>query len=672
MALNSIDWIVIIAYLAMNLLISLYYRRRSSGSTEEFFVSGRNVSWWLAGTSMVATTFAADTPLFVTGVVARNGIAGNWIWWSQCLSGMMTVFFFARYWRRAGILTDVEFVELRYEGKAAAFLRGFRAIYLGGLMNCLILGWVIKAMISITTVLLGDAIAQGRVLQIGIGGHNLFSYTLGEPAHTGLLICVLLLVPFTGIYTFIGGLWGVLVTDLFQFILKMSMIIVLAWVAVTKVGGMTQLKIQLSHVNRLAAQSGQTTGSVTSFFPSFNLGWTTDALWTLPVITLVLYLGVQWWASWYPGAEPGGGGYVAQRMFSAKDEKNSLGATLWFNIANYAMRSWPWVVTGLVAVAVYSPLGGLHPSAEFAAEPEKGYVMVLRRFPAPSSAGPDGGRLPGCLHVHSGYATELGYFLFHQRLLPPLHRPQRHRKTLRLCQQTVHRLVGDPERIHRCAHHLDSIRVAASAGNGRGDRWRADAPMVLVAGERLERDFRDDRRVRRVGVTAKCGVFREQFGGLCEICADHHGCNDRGMAGDNITHAPGVRRATPEVLSPGATYRTRLEAHRRPRSRNQAGSRLRRQHLRLDHGLHAGVLLHVRNRRTGAAVIPYRRVPAGRRSDCGVSNLLEPLASRLVHVLGRHGIRYADAVRVGLALRTCQLRHIATNEKGRRSLSALQ
>ena len=249
MALNSIDWIVIIVYLAMNLLISLYYRRRSSGSTEEFFVSGRNVSWWLAGTSMVATTFAADTPLFVTGVVARNGIAGNWIWWSQCLSGMMTVFFFARYWRRAGILTDVEFVELRYEGKAAAFLRGFRAIYLGGLMNCLILGWVIKAMISITTVLLGDAIAQGRVLQIGIAGHNLFTYTLGEPAHTGLLICVLLLVPFTGIYTFIGGLWGVLVTDLFQFILKMSMIIVLAWVAVAKVGGMTALKVQLSHVN---------------------------------------------------------------------------------------------------------------------------------------------------------------------------------------------------------------------------------------------------------------------------------------------------------------------------------------------------------------------------------------------------------------------------------------
>src|SRR6202048_2584381 len=284
MALTAIDWIVIVAYLLLNLIISLYYRSRSSGSTEEFFVSGRNVSWWLAGTSMVATTFAADTPLLVAGLVARNGISGNWLWWSQCLCGMMTVFFFARYWRRAEILTDVEFVELRYEGKPAAFLRGFRAIYLGALMNCLILGWVIKAMISITTVLLGDAIAAGRVLQIAVGGQTFFRYTLGEPAHTGLLICVLLLVPFTGIYTFIGGLWGVLVTDLFQFILKMSMIIALAWVAVTKVGGMTLLKVQLSHVNDAVRQTGPPTGSVASFFPSFHLGWTTDAIWTLPVL----------------------------------------------------------------------------------------------------------------------------------------------------------------------------------------------------------------------------------------------------------------------------------------------------------------------------------------------------------------------------------------------------
>src|SRR6202048_2269283 len=386
MALTAIDWIVIVAYLLLNLIISLYYRSRSSGSTEEFFASGRNVSRWVAGTSLGAPIVAATPPLLGV-LMARNGISGNWLWWSQCLCGMMTVCFFARYWRRAEILTDVEFVEIRYGGKPAAFLRGFRSIYLGALMNCLILGWVIKAMISITTVLLGDAIATGRVLQIAVGGHVLLHYTLGAPAHTALLICVLILVPFTGIYTFIGGLWGVLVTDLFQFILKMAMIVVLAWIAVSKLGGMTMLKIQLSHVDSMVRQSGQTTGSILSFFPSFHPGWTTDALWTLPVITFWLYLAVQWWASWYPGAEPGGGGYVAQRMFSAKDEKNSLGATLWFNIAHYALRPWPWVVTGLVAIVAYSPHGGLHPSAAFAQNPEQGYVMVLRDYLPPALRG---------------------------------------------------------------------------------------------------------------------------------------------------------------------------------------------------------------------------------------------------------------------------------------------
>src|SRR6201981_3261775 len=255
MALTATDWIVIAVYLALNLMISLYYRRRSSGSTEEFFVSGRNVSWWLAGTSMVATTFAADTPLLVTGLVAKNGISGNWLWWSQCLSGMMTVFFFARYWRRAEILTDVEFVELRYGGKPAAFLRGFKAIYLGLFMNCFILGWVTQAMVNIITVLLGPAIAEGRVLQLSLGGH-VFQYALSDPKSTALLICVFILIPFTGLYTFIGGLWGVLVTDLFQFVLKMAMIIVLAWVAVAKIGGMQALQLHLQVIEHNARQSG--------------------------------------------------------------------------------------------------------------------------------------------------------------------------------------------------------------------------------------------------------------------------------------------------------------------------------------------------------------------------------------------------------------------------------
>jgi Na+/proline symporter len=383
MPLTLVDWVVIIGYLLVNLAIGIYYRRRASGNTEEFFISGRDVSWWLAGTSMVATTFAADTPLFVCGVVARQGIAGNWIWWASCIGGMQTVFFFARYWRRAEILTDVQFAEIRYGGKPAAFLRGFKALYLGLFMNCFILGWVTKAMVSIIAVLLGPVIAQGRVLDLGILGHH----TLGDPQNTALAICVFILIPFTGIYTFIGGLWGVLVTDLFQFALKMTMIIVLAWVAVDKIGGMPALESHLQAIEKNVQATGAVTSNPTAFLPDFSQGWTSNAIWTLPLLTFVVYFGMQWWLAWYPGAEPGGGGYVAQRMFSAKDEKNSLGATLWFNIAHYALRPWPWIITALVAIVVYSPNGGIHPSAAFAQNPEQGYVMVLRDYLPPALRG---------------------------------------------------------------------------------------------------------------------------------------------------------------------------------------------------------------------------------------------------------------------------------------------
>jgi solute:Na+ symporter, SSS family len=382
MPLTSTDWIVIAGYLLINLLISVYYRRRASGNTEEFFISGRDVSWWLAGTSMVATTFAADTPLLVSGLVARQGISGNWLWWGQCVGGMLTVFFFARYWRRAEIITDVELIELRYGGKTAAVLRGFKAIYLGLLMNCVILGWVTLAMVNIITVLLGPAIAEGNVLQVGS-----LHYTFGPPSHTGLMICILVLIPFTGLYTFIGGLWGVLVTDLFQFVLKMSMIIVLAVVALSKIGGLQALQVHLTMIGNQTRANGTPAADPLKFLPDFHLGWTTDAIWTLPVLTFLVYVGMQWWMAWYPGAEPGGGGYVAQRMFSAKDEKNSLGATLWFNIAHYALRPWPWIITGLVAIVVYSPNGGIHPSAAFTANPEQGYVMVLRDYLPPALRG---------------------------------------------------------------------------------------------------------------------------------------------------------------------------------------------------------------------------------------------------------------------------------------------
>jgi len=344
MAFSFVDWIAVVAYLLITLFLGLYFRGRSGKSTEDYFVSGRSVSWWLAGTSMVATTFAADTPLLVTGLVYRQGIAGNWIWWNFLLSGMMTVFLFARLWRRSGLLTDVQFAELRYGGKPAAFLRGFRSIYLGLLMNCLILGWVTKAMVSIVSV------------------------TLHMSEFNALLVCVLFLVPFTGFYVALGGLWGVLWTDVFQFILKMAIVIAVAYYAVKAIGGMDVMLAKLSSMRSATGGSDPV-----SLFPDFSQGFTAENLWTLPVITFVVFIAVQWWAFWYPGAEPGGGGYIAQRIFSAKDEKNGLLSVLWFNIAHYAVRPWPWIITGLAVIV-------LHPELRApGANPESGYMLVLNQ-----------------------------------------------------------------------------------------------------------------------------------------------------------------------------------------------------------------------------------------------------------------------------------------------------
>jgi Na+/proline symporter len=339
LSLTFLDWAAIAGYLLITLVLGLYFRRKSAQSTEDYFVSGRQVSWWLAGTSMVATTFAADTPLAVTGLVYAQGVAGNWLWWSFLPSGMMTVFLFARLWRRSGLITDVQFAEMRYHGKPAAFLRGFRAVYLGLLMNCLILGWVTKAMV------------------------NIISTSLGISDAKALAICVFFLMPFTGIYVSLGGLWGVLWTDLFQFVLKMAIVIAVAWYGVHAVGGMPQLLEKLAAKRSLV---GPHASDITALLPDFSRGLTGEALWTLPVITFVVHLAVQWWAFWYPGAEPGGGGYIAQRIFSARDERHGLLSVLWFNLAHYALRPWPWILTALAAVVLYPGL----------AQPERGYMLV--------------------------------------------------------------------------------------------------------------------------------------------------------------------------------------------------------------------------------------------------------------------------------------------------------
>src|SRR6202522_852831 len=359
MTFTFLDWSAILGYLAITLLLGLYFRRSAGQSAEDYFVSGRNVSWWLAGTSMVATTFAADTPLLVAGLVYTQGIAGNWIWWAFLPSGMMTVFLFARLWRRSGLMTDVQFAEMRYSGGPAAFLRRFRAIYLGLLMNCLILGWVTKAMINIVGTTLGPTMQTWHFL----GQFSSFLTAIFGPAFSGtdglaLTVCIFFLIPFTGIYVSLGGLSGVLWTDLFQFVLKMGIVIAIAYYAVKATGGMSSL---LSQIAALRATNGGS--DPVAFLPDFSKGFASDTLWTLPVITFAVYLGVQWWAFWYPGSEPGGGGYVAQRIFSARDERQGLFSVLWFNIAHYALRPWPWILTALAAIVLYPGLQ--HPETSY-------------------------------------------------------------------------------------------------------------------------------------------------------------------------------------------------------------------------------------------------------------------------------------------------------------------
>ena len=340
MQLTTLDWIIIAAYFALSLAIGLYYYKRAGENIGEYFVAGRSLPWWLAGTSMVATTFAADTPLAVTEMVARNGVAGNWLWWSMLPSGMLTVFFFARLWRRAEVMTDVEFAELRYSGAPAAFLRGFRSLYLGLAINLIIMGWV------------------------NLGMAKILSGTLGLEKWQALGFCL----GITFLYSVLSGLWGVVVTDAVQFLIAMIGSVALSVFAVKAVGGLDALMSKLAFATPAGASEpfGQ---AAVSLWPDGS------AMWMIPMVTLATYLTVNWWASWYPGAEPGGGGYVAQRIFSAKDERHGVLATLWFNVAHYALRPWPWIVVALCSVALYQN-GVVNPETGVV-DPAFGYVQVM-------------------------------------------------------------------------------------------------------------------------------------------------------------------------------------------------------------------------------------------------------------------------------------------------------
>ncbi len=321
MHLSALDWVIAIVAVAVCFVPALFFSRRSSKNTTEFFASGRSVPWWLAGLSMVATTFSSDTPNLVTDIVRRNGVAGNWVWWAFVLTGVATVFFYARLWRRSGVLTDLEFYEIRYSGKAATAVRGFRAVYLGLLFNCLIMATVNLAACKIAGVLFGMERWQ-TLLFVGL-------LNVVFAAHSGL--------------------WGVLVIDMIQFFIKMTAVIAAAYFAVRlpQVGGLTGL------VDKLSTATGPGGINYLNFLPDFSNHW------DIALAVFIMPLAVQWWAVWYPGAEPGGGSYIAQRMLASKSEKDALGAVLFFNVAHYVLRPFPWILVALASIIVYPQLSDI-------------------------------------------------------------------------------------------------------------------------------------------------------------------------------------------------------------------------------------------------------------------------------------------------------------------------
>jgi solute:Na+ symporter, SSS family len=324
MHLHTLDWIIAAASILVCFVPALFFGKRSGKSTAEFFASGRSVPWWLAGLSMVATTFSSDTPNLVANFVRTQGVAGNWQWWAFTLTGVATVFFYARLWRRSGVLTDLEFYEIRYSGKAASAVRGFRAVYLGFFFNCMIMATVDLAAVKIAAVLFGFDRWQ-TLLAVGL-------LNVVFAAHSGL--------------------WGVLVIDMIQFFIKMSAVIAAAYFAVElpQVGGMHGLVEKLSHMH------GPGGLNYLNMLPDFANNW------DLAVAIFVMPIAVQWWAVWYPGAEPGGGSYIAQRMLASKSEKDALGATLFFNVAHYVCRPWPWILVGLASLIVYPQLSDIQRS----------------------------------------------------------------------------------------------------------------------------------------------------------------------------------------------------------------------------------------------------------------------------------------------------------------------
>jgi Na+/proline symporter len=521
-SLGTLDWLIIALSLFVCFVPALFFGRRAGQSTSEFFASGRAVPWWLAGLSMVATTFSSDTPNLVTDIVRRDGVAGNWVWWAFVLTGVATVFFYARLWRRSGVLTDLEFYEIRYSGKAASIVRGFRALYLGLFFNCMIMATVNLAACKIAGILFG--LPRWQTLML-VGTLNV-------------------------IFATYSGLWGVLVIDMIQFFIKMSAVVAAAYFAVTapQIGGLDAL------MTKLSALRGPGGLDYTRMLPDFTNNW------ELAVAVFIMPVAVQWWAVWYPGAEPGGGSYIAQRMLASKTEKDALKGVLFFNIAHYVLRPWPWILVALCSLIVYPELADIQKAFPNLDPTLLGhdiaYPAMLKFLPA----GFAGLMVGGLIAANSStipHAPQLGRVVPRPRFLSPVCEKRRRRAPLR-----ARRTARDRRALHRVVRHRLSDgygqgRVRHHPADRRGHRPPLSGALVLVACECVVRSRRDDELAFDLGRLAGARQDRHAREPACG--GAHHGGHHHRLLGRN--GIPRSRNGPSDahlVLSEGQADRSRM------------------------------------------------------------------------------------------------------------------
>lgn len=466
MRLQIIDWVVVLFSLLICFIPALFFGKRGGKNTSEFFASGRSVPWWLAGLSMVATTFSSDTPNWVTEQVRKFGVAGNWQWWAFVLTGVATVFYFARLWRRSGVMTDLEFYELRYSGKAASVVRGFRALYLGLFFNCFIMGMVLLAGCKIANILFGlhpwQTILIAGILNVVFASHS--------------------------------GLWGVLVIDMIQFFIKMTAVVAAAYFSLKQVGGLHVLIEKLGKLQVVMPDGGQpimspidgTGQPILNILPNFSL-------WQLALMIFVMPIAIGWWANWYPGAEPGGGSYIAQRMLASKSEKDSLGGTLFFNLAHYVLRPWPWIITALCSIIVYPDLASIQ-AAFPGANPklighDSAFPAMLKFLPVGFMGLMVGGLIAAnssTILTHLNWGSSYLVHDFYRRFIKKDANEKHYVNAGRICTAGLYVVAGLLSTELRSSQYGFQILLSIGAGTGllyivRWFWWRVSAWCEIVA-----------------------------------------------------------------------------------------------------------------------------------------------------------------------------------------------